>query len=58
VIFIICSVMEDFCKDPGDKDFIKIKVQYVMFVDPTKRRHVCGCYGLETSMSPAGTKRQ
>jgi hypothetical protein len=51
-------VMEDFSKAPGGKDFIKMKVQYVMFVDPTKRRHVCGCYGLETSVSPAGTKRQ
>jgi hypothetical protein len=29
----IWSVMEDFSKTPGGKDFIKMKAQYTMFVD-------------------------
>ena len=29
----IWSVMEDFSKDPGVKDLIKMKAQYKMFVD-------------------------
>jgi len=28
----IWSVMEDFSKAPGDKDFSKMKTQYTMFV--------------------------
>ncbi len=31
----IWSVMEDFSKAPGDKDFSKMKSQYVMFVPQT-----------------------
>ena len=29
----IWSVMEDFSKDPGDKDLNKMKTQYEMFMD-------------------------
>jgi hypothetical protein len=37
----IRSVMEDFSKPPGDKDFSKMKVQYVMFVDDVPTKQVC-----------------
>jgi hypothetical protein len=35
------SVVEDFSKSPGGKDFSKIKVQYVMFVDAVASKQVC-----------------
>ncbi len=34
------SVMEDFSKTPGGKDFIKMKTQYAMFVDPVASKQV------------------
>ena len=34
------SVMEDFSKAPGDKDFIKMKAQYQMFVDTVGSKQV------------------
>ncbi len=37
----IWSVMQDFSKAPGDKDFSKMKVQYVMFVDAVVSKEVC-----------------
>ncbi len=37
----IWSVMEDFSKAPGDKDFIKMKSQYAMFVDVVVSKQVC-----------------
>jgi hypothetical protein len=37
----IWSVMEDFSKAPGDKDFSKMKTQYVMFVDVVISKEVC-----------------
>ena len=33
--------MEDFSKVPGGKDFSKMKVQYVMFVDDVVSKQVC-----------------
>jgi hypothetical protein len=33
--------MEDFSKVPEDKDFIKRKVQYTMFVDVVVSKQVC-----------------
>jgi hypothetical protein len=36
----MCSVMEDFFKDPGIKDFNKMKVQYTMFVDTVNSKQV------------------
>ena len=35
------SVMEDFSKTPGGKDFSKMKTQYVMFVDDVASKQVC-----------------
>ena len=35
------SVMEDFSKGPGDKDFSKMKSQYDMFVDAVVSKQVC-----------------
>ena len=35
------SLMEDFSKAPGGKDFIKMKAQYVMFVDDVSSNQVC-----------------
>ncbi len=35
------SVMEDFSKTPGGKDFSKMKTQYVMFVDDLASKQVC-----------------
>jgi hypothetical protein len=35
------SVMEDFSKAPGGKDFSKMKPQYVMFVDAVVSKQVC-----------------
>jgi hypothetical protein len=37
----IWSVMEDFSKDPGGKDFIKMKCQYSMFVDAVTSKQEC-----------------
>ncbi len=37
----IWSVMEDFSKAPGGKDFSKMKAQYVMFVDSVVSKQVC-----------------
>ena len=37
----IWSVMEDFLKAPGEKDFIKMKAQYSMFVDDVATKQVC-----------------
>jgi hypothetical protein len=37
----IWSVMEDFSKTPGDKDFSKLKVQNVMFVDAVVSKQMC-----------------
>jgi hypothetical protein len=37
----IWSVMEDFSKARGDKDFSKMKPQYVMFVDTVDSKQVC-----------------
>ena len=37
----IWSVMEDFSKSPGCKDFNKMKVQYVMLVDVVTSKQVC-----------------
>ncbi len=37
----IWSVMEDFSKAPGGKDFSKMKAQYVMFVDAVASKQVC-----------------
>jgi hypothetical protein len=37
----IWSVMEDFSKTPGVKDFSKMKAQYVMFVDAVDSNQVC-----------------
>ncbi len=37
----IWSVMEDFSKAPGGKDFIKMKPQYSMFVDDVVSNQVC-----------------
>jgi hypothetical protein len=37
----IWSVMEDFSKAPGGKDFSKMKAQYVMFVDVVASKQVC-----------------
>ena len=36
----IWSVMEDFSKDPGGKDVIKMKAQYEMFVDDVGSKQV------------------
>ncbi len=35
------SVMKDFSKVPGGKDFSKMKTQYVMFVDDVVSKQVC-----------------
>ena len=35
------SVMEDFSKAPGGKDFSKMKAQYAMFVDAVSSKQVC-----------------
>jgi hypothetical protein len=35
------SVMENFSKTPGGKDFSKMKPQYVMFVDDVVSKQVC-----------------
>jgi hypothetical protein len=37
----IWSVMEDFSKAPGGKDFSKMKSQYAMFVDDVVSNQVC-----------------
>ncbi len=37
----IWSVMVDFSKAPGGKDFSKMKAQYAMFVDPVASNQVC-----------------
>jgi len=37
----IWSVMEDFSKAPGGKDFSKMKAQYAMFVDAVASKQVC-----------------
>ncbi len=37
----IWSVMEDFSKSPGGKDFSKMKSQYSMFVDTVDSNQVC-----------------
>ena len=37
----IWSVMEDFSKSPGVKDFSKMKGQYTMFVDTVVSKQVC-----------------
>ncbi len=37
----IRSVMEDFSKAPGGKDFSKMKAQYSMFVDAVASKQVC-----------------
>ncbi len=37
----IRSVMEDFSKGPGDKDFSKMETQYVMFVNVVGSKQVC-----------------
>jgi hypothetical protein len=37
----IWSVMEDFSKAPGGKDFSKMKAQYTMFVDAVASKEVC-----------------
>ncbi len=36
----IWSVMKDFAKDPGGKDFSKMKSQYQMFVDTVVSKQV------------------
>ena len=37
----IWSVMKDFSKVPGGKDFSKMKDQYAMFVDAVTSKQVC-----------------
>jgi hypothetical protein len=37
----IWSVMEDFSKVPGGKDFSKMKTQYTKFVDVVVSKQVC-----------------
>jgi hypothetical protein len=37
----IWSVMENFLKTPGGKDFSKMKTQYTMFVDDVVSMQVC-----------------
>ena len=37
----IWSVMEDFFKAAGGKDFSNMKTQYVMFVDDVVSKQVC-----------------
>ena len=48
----IWSVMEDFSKAPGGKDFSKMKAQYDMFVDDVVSNQVCEYLVMLMVLSP------